>query len=175
MRGGKAWRWVRSRGRPDGRARTWAVFHHDAVAQTNDALRMFGEREIMRHDDHRRTGLAVELIEQRDNLCACGAVEIARGFIGKENARLIGEGARNGYTLLLAAGQFGREMVEAIAESDACQEVARTRCGIPAALKFQWNLDILLRRKCRNQLKRLENEPNFLTTKLCTSVFVELC
>jgi len=64
---------------------------------------MLGERQVVRDDDDRRARLAVQLVEERDDLLARGAVEVPGGLVGEEDARAVHEGARDRDALLLAA------------------------------------------------------------------------
>jgi hypothetical protein len=53
---------------------------------------------------------AVQILEQGDNHLARPEVQVAGGLIGKENARVSGQGAGERYSLLLAARQLSRAM-----------------------------------------------------------------
>ena len=57
-------------------------------------------------DQHDGDAFAVECLEQRHDFFAGMAVEIAGGFIGKNQARTIDQGSRNCNALLLTAGNL---------------------------------------------------------------------
>ncbi len=46
--------------------------------------------------------LLIQLLKHAENLFACQGVEVARGFVGKNQGRLVDEGPGNGHALLLA-------------------------------------------------------------------------
>ncbi len=51
--------------------------------------------------DQRGTAVLVEAKQQISDLMSGFAIEVAGGFIGKQDGRLTGEGARQRYSLLL--------------------------------------------------------------------------
>jgi hypothetical protein len=53
----------------------------------NDALRSGSERMIVRHENHCRLGLAVERLEQLDDVRAGIAIEVAGWLVGEKNSR----------------------------------------------------------------------------------------
>ena len=57
------------------------------------------------------------------------AVERTRGLVAQQHVGLLGDGARDGDALLLAARQLGREVVEALAEPDQLQRRLRASSG----------------------------------------------
>src|ERR1039458_2276247 len=77
---------------------------------------------------HHEDGLLplVQFEQERSHHVGGCLVEIAGGLVAQQQQRLVDEGARQRYALLLAAGKLGRAMIEAIAQADLCQQVART-------------------------------------------------
>src|SRR5262245_14328928 len=118
---------------------------------------MRGEIQVVRHEHDRRLRFTVERVEQRDDSRAGLAVEIARRLIGKEDARRIGERARDRYALLFAAGELRWKMVESVAEAHAHEQVARTRAGAAVATQLERHLHILECGERRDQLKALKD------------------
>ena len=51
------------------------------------------------------------------------AVERAGGLVAQQHVRALGDGARDGDALLLAARELGREVVDAVAEPDQRQRL----------------------------------------------------
>ena len=86
---------------------------------------------------------------------------------------MIRERAGDGDALLLAARQLRRKVVHAIAEPDASEQLDGARCGAALAAQLERNLYVFEGSERRNQLKALENEPNFFTTKTCPLVLGE--
>lgn len=64
-------------------------------------------------DDGGAVGL-LDLFEEVDDCIYIVVVEVAGGFVGDENGRIVVEGAGDGGTLDLTAGKLGGEMVEMI-------------------------------------------------------------
>ena len=74
--------------------------------------------------------------EQIHHRFAVARVEVAGRFVGQEDRRLAGEGARDGDALLLAAGELARQMFRAMRHADALERFVRERLcarsrGIP--------------------------------------------
>ena len=80
-------------------------------------------------DENQSFALGVKFIENFQNLHAGGGVEIASGFIGQNDERIVDERTGDGDALLLAAGQLKGFMIEPIRESDARGQFARTFAG----------------------------------------------
>ena len=64
------------------------------------------------------------------------------------------------------------KVIEPIAESDAAQQLARTLAGAALAAQLERHLHVLERRERGDQLKALEDEPNFLAPQLRALVLV---
>ena len=62
-------------------------------------------------DHHNGRSRSVEIPQKKEDFVGSFTVQIARGFIGQNNGRLVEEGARNGDALLLAAGELVRHLV----------------------------------------------------------------
>ena len=73
----------------------------------------------MSYDDHGDALLPVQADEDVKNLLPGLAVEIAGGFVGEEDGRVLYEGAGYAYALLLAAGQFGWLMTQTVSKTEA--------------------------------------------------------
>ncbi len=94
----------------------------------------------------------------------CG-VEIASRLIGEQDPWMIRERAGDGDALLLAARQLRRKVVHAIAEPDASEQLDRACRRAALAAKLERYLHVLQRGERGNELKALEDEPNFLTAQ----------
>ena len=62
--------------------------------------------------------LAVERLEQVEDLVARLAVEVARGFVAEQQRGIGDDGARDADALLLAAGELPRVVPRAVGEAD---------------------------------------------------------
>ena len=142
-----------------------SILDHQPVRQADHPTGASGKRQVVRHEHDARSRFAVELLDQLDDATARAGVQIASGFVGEQDSRVVGEGSRDRHALLLTAGQLGREMVHAIPQSHAREQLDRARGGAAFAAELEWHLHVLQRRERWNELNALEDEPNFLATK----------
>ena len=71
--------------------------------------------------------------QQREDLAAGGRVEVAGRLVGEHHARARDERAGDGDALLLAAGELGRAVGEAVAEADRLDQLLEPlRVGLAA-------------------------------------------
>ncbi len=70
----------------------------------------------MTHQQQSRPGFATYLADQLQRFPSIAAVEIARGFIGKDQLGAISQGPRDRHPLLLTRGKLARIMTEFIAQ-----------------------------------------------------------
>ena len=89
-------------------------------------------------DERGEAGRAHEAEEHVEDPSRGLGVEVAGGLVGEEELRAVGERPRDGDALLLAAGELGRAMLEAVAEADGFEELAGAGGGggarrVPAA------------------------------------------
>src|SRR6266508_6166642 len=90
------------------------VSHHDI------APRVGGDVLLVRHHDDCDSAL-VEVLKNSHDLDTGSAVEVAGRLIGEQYLGIVDQRARNGHTLLLAAGELAGMMVLATGESDCCK------------------------------------------------------
>ncbi len=67
--------------------------------------------------------LAVETLEQRDDLLAGLQVEVAGGLVGQDDGGVVGEGPGDGDALLLAAGELEGLVAVALPEADLLEQL----------------------------------------------------
>src|SRR5438128_12594499 len=89
------------------------VFGNFAVADFDAARRHGGDFRIVRHERDGPSFLA-ELAEQLQDDFARVRVEVASGFVGENQSRLVDQRARDGGALLLASGKLHRPMPGAV-------------------------------------------------------------
>ncbi len=92
-----------------------------------------GEVVVVRDEDERRAAPAVHLDHEVEDVPAVARVEVARRLVCEEDGRLVGEGARDGHALLLAARELRRVMVRAPRQLHVFEEPARTFARVAAA------------------------------------------
>ena len=104
--------------------------------------------------------LAIELLEEREDLVAGARVEVAGRLVGEEERRLGDERARDGDALLLPAGELVRRVMHALGEADRAS--ARMRALAPLAARDaavdERQLHVLERGGARQQVEALEDE-----------------
>ncbi len=113
----------------------------------------------MRDEHERRAALAIEPKHQLRHLQPARIVEIAGGLVGHQQLRLAGEGAGDRHALLLAAGKLLRIMRPPPGEADAVEPVRSLRHRIGGARELERQHHVLERGQRRQELERLEYEP----------------
>jgi hypothetical protein len=98
-------------------------------------------------DGHKgESALVPRLFQEGHDLVAGAFVEVPGGLIGEENSRFLDQGPRDGYPLLLAAGQLGGQVPGPVAQPGPGQRLrgallrspASTSSGTSAASTFSW-------------------------------------
>jgi hypothetical protein len=77
--------------------------YHRAVSDGHAAIHLLGNIEIMGGNDSGESGGAHQLVERGKDPFGGADIEITGRLVGEKNARRIGDSARNGDALLLAA------------------------------------------------------------------------
>ena len=102
-----------------------------SVAHRQDACGTVGERGVVRDDDECRAAL-VDAVEERRDLRAGGLIELAGRLVGEQQARTVGQRARDGHALHLSARQLRGSMVGARREADVFEQFARALSAAPS-------------------------------------------
>jgi hypothetical protein len=97
------------------------VFNDRAVADDEGAVAGAGEVVIVGDDDEGHLVVGGEADEHVHDGGGVLGVEVAGGFVGEEDVGLVGDGTGDGDALLLAAGEFGGEVLGAVGEADAVE------------------------------------------------------
>ena len=113
----------------------------------------------MGDDDQRLTG-TVHLEQEIEHGAGGRAVEVARRFVGPDDGGLADQGAGDGDSLLLTAGQFGGPVPVAAVEADFRQHLVglaprRLRLG---SAEQERQLDVLGGRELSDEVEALEDE-----------------
>jgi hypothetical protein len=96
------------------------IFHNPAVEKMDGTIRVLCKTLVMRHHaDRGPTG--VKLFQEIHDGFAVAGVEVAGRFVGKQDGRFPGKGARHGDTLLLATGKLAGEMFGAMRHANALE------------------------------------------------------
>src|SRR5690242_7387473 len=102
------------------------LVHDHAVAHVHDTARRARQLFVVRHDDERRA-VAIEPVEEANDLRAGAGIQLAGWLVGKEELGLVRQRTRNGHALLLAARELRRAVTEALAQADVREQLARSR------------------------------------------------
>jgi hypothetical protein len=92
-----------------------------AIDKPDHAVGAGDDVEIVRHHDDSQPAVAVQVAEEAEDFQAGGRVQIAGGFIGEQNARLVDESAGDGGALHLTAGELSRHVPQAVTQADPFQ------------------------------------------------------
>jgi len=145
--------------------REMAVSEFDAPAGVAGDVHVVGD-----HKD-RVSGL-VEFAKNIDYDFFVDFVEIARGFVGKDEFWLINERAGDGDALLFAAGEFCGEMFEAVGEADTFEGFDGLRF-VGDGMEILREHDVFEGREIRDEMKLLEDETDFFRAVADEIRFVE--
>lgn len=77
-----------------------------AIAQQHDAVPAGGAAGIVSDHQHRLAEVVAGSDEQLEDLGAGVEVEVAGGFVGKDDSRFAVQGSGDGHPLLLTAGKL---------------------------------------------------------------------
>jgi hypothetical protein len=154
------------------------VAHDRTVAEDEIAPAEMGDVQFVGdHDDG--DALFVELLKNAHHFDGGSGVQIARGFVRQQHLRFIYETAGDGHTLLLAAGKLVGKMVRAICQTHDLEAVQRAIANLPRGMATgatvqHGKLDILERRRAREEIEALKNEAELLIPDVGQFVLVEL-
>src|SRR5882757_7416709 len=122
--GGRATCWPRLR-RTRIAVRASGALHEAPVVEGDGAAAdASNQLPIVSGDDHGGTA-SVDFAEEIHDLERQIGIEIARGFIGEDQLRLVDQGPGDGNTLLLTAGQLFWKRIHAVLETDPLQHLER--------------------------------------------------
>ena len=116
------------------------------------------QRRVVRDQHQRRAVLAMAAEQKLDDFRSGRFVEIAGRLVGDDDGGIGRKRAGERDALLLAAGQFGRVMAEAMFQPDCGQLALGARKSIACAGKFERHGDVLQCRHGRNEMEGLEDD-----------------
>ena len=144
-----------------------------AGVQFQCAITPAGERPVVRHQNQRTAGAAIQLEQQVGDFLTGGGIQIARRFIGKQHCRMRDEGASDRHTLLLSAGELFRIVRNARGQTHLSQHLRGCRSRIRTAGEFQWQHDVLNRGQGRDEMKRLKHEAHVPAANRRAAILVQ--
>ena len=84
---------------------------NNSVFHVDNPITNSGNPLIVCHHHRRKTLFIVELTQKLHELVTASGIQIARRLVGKDDARLAGEGSGNGHSLLLSTRELGRPVM----------------------------------------------------------------
>src|SRR5262245_12882444 len=140
-------------------------FDH-SVAHVDDAMGAGSDPLVMRYK-HNGFALRVQVVDQLQHFLSGARIEISGGFIGKHQERVVDERTRNRHTLLLAARELVRAVVQALAQPHQLRQLDAAFVVIADIFPLidQGHLDVLNDRKLRDQIVGLKNKTNLAATR----------
>src|SRR5438034_6261146 len=144
------------------------VAQQAAVAKRQHPTRILGDIRLVSDEDD-RDALAVELLQEDEDLDAGPGVEVARRLVGQQYCGVVDERACDGDTLLLPPRELARMMVGAILEPDRGQPLARARAPRSGRqpLVDMWELDVFEGARTGQEIVCLEDEPDLAVADPC--------
>jgi hypothetical protein len=146
-----------------------AVFEDDAAGALGTDVGVVG-------DDDDGGVFSVEFVEHFEDGFAGFGVEVAGGFVGKEEDGVVHEGAGDGDALLLAAGEFDGAVVAAVVEADHVAEFAGALAadGGFDALVEEGDFEVFEDGELGDEVKVLEDETEAFAAEFGELVVGEL-
>ena len=147
-------RWLM--GRP---LRVFLGRHDLAIAHVHDAVAIRGGFGIVRNHQHGLPQILVRLAQHVENDVRAFRSQVAGGLVGEHDRGAVDKSAGQRDSLLLAAGEFVRPVLQPFGDAqhpgDLLQErgIGRSQAGNVAG-----NLDVRARAECGQKIKFLENE-----------------
>src|ERR1051326_1180263 len=148
-----------------------------AVAYRHDSFGVLRD-VVLVCDQHDRFSFVVECLKDGHDLFRRARVEISRRLVSEHDCRIRDERACDGDALLLSAGQLRGLIAFASFQSHAMQRVERRFVPLlarPSELAVQQRqLDVLDRRRAREQIEALKNEADLRVANDGALVAIEL-
>ena len=98
-----------------------------AVAQRDRRVGALRQLRVVRDEDDGGLAAAVDVEQEIDDLVPGGGVEIPGRFVGEQDGGIVGEGASDGDTLLLAARELRRVMMSPRSQADLGEQCVGAR------------------------------------------------
>ena len=128
----------------------------------------------MRHEHKRGARAAIQLHHDVDDPAARLGIEIAGRLVGEQDLRPIDERARERDALLFAAGKLCRVMGDALAESDASQQLQTERAGGAIATQLHRNHYIFHGRERRDELEILKHKADMFVARARAFILIHV-
>ena len=150
------------------------VVDDPTVGEEHGAVGVRGGDGVVGDHDDRLTELTHRGTHERQDLGARVGVEVAGRLVGEDDFGAAGERSCDRDPLLLPAGQFRRSMLQAVLQPDGLDDLVEPRGVGLAAGESGGECDVLRRGQCRDEVERLEDEPDPVAAQLREPAVVEL-
>ena len=118
--------------------------------------------------------IRIQLEQQLADPRSGSRIEISRRLVREQHSRPRHKGSCECDALLLAAGELPRIVPSAGFQADPLKGLESCAACVPPCGQLQGKHDIFERSQCRDEMKRLKNEPHTLGPQACPSILVEL-
>src|SRR3954453_22311375 len=145
-----------------------AVVDHDEPARHRGGDRLVGDH------DHRLAELVDGAAQQAEHLLGGVRVQVAGRLVGEQHGRPVHERAGDGDALLLAAGELGRPVRQAVAQPDGLDQLIQPRLVGLAPGERQREHDVLQRGQHGDEVEGLEDEAQPVAPQAREAGVVEL-
>ena len=152
-----------------------ATLDQPAVIEGEDAVGDPHDLGTVGHHEHGLAGPAGEPVEELEHLEPGLEVEIAGRFVGEDERRIGGEGARDGDPLLLAAREPVGKLPAAVGETDLLEQRQRpiAVCAARPPGELERQQQVLLDGEGRHEVEELEDEADAVPPRHGPLVFAE--
>ncbi len=115
-------------------------------------------------DQEDRGAVDAESVEEREDFFGGDRIEVSGRFVGQQEGRIVGEGAGDRDALTFTDGEFAGPVSGAVPHADGVEQVSRlvATFGCPEGGFEHRKLDVLFRVEDRDEVERLEDEPEFV-------------
>src|SRR5690348_11499240 len=145
--------------------RRFELAHHRPVGQEHHPVGVGGTARVVRHHDDRLAEFADRLLQEGQDAVRGVRVEVAGGLVGEDQVGLVDQRPGAGDALLLAAGELGRAVREAVGDAQPADQVAEP---LPVDLgpgQVGREGDVLRRGQRGDQVEGLEDEADLVAAQ----------
>jgi len=140
---------------------TGGVVDDSAVDDPDDSVAPAGDLGVVGADEEAGLFLGRNFPHEVDQLHGCFAVEVAGGFVGENQSRVVDESSRHGYTLFLAAGESRGPETCPVTQTDAVEQIFGVALRGPGLAAFgnpRGEQHVLERGEVRHEVVELKDE-----------------
>src|SRR5580704_6035728 len=147
-----------------------------AVTQCQDSIAESRGQVIVRDKEDSSVIFTMQIVQEAKDLYSGGRVEVAGGFVAKQDGRTKNERAGDGHALALASGKLVRAMVRTHFESHSLEHGCGTVVGfLPAhTLQTERKGHIFERAERGEKVESLEDHPKFFPPQAGAPVVIEV-